>query len=136
MHRSSAFRNRWGGGELRLIAIAEIWHRLAGLCAMKGCAAGMELHPLQVAVGVPGGSGGIGQALHAGMLADAECNTIQVDFRNAFNSLRRDAALAAVSERAPNLLPFIQWTYRQHTRLFVRGDPQASEPLLSQSEVG
>jgi hypothetical protein len=41
------------------------------------------------------------------MLADAECVTIQVDFRNAFNSLRRDHALAAVSERALNLLPFI-----------------------------
>jgi hypothetical protein len=90
---------------------------------MKGCAAGMELHPLQVAIGVPGGSGCSGHALHAGMLADAECVTIQVDFRNAFNSLPRDAALAAVSERAPNLLPFIQWTYRQHTRLFVRGAP-------------
>jgi hypothetical protein len=86
------------GGGVRPIAIAEVWHRLAGLCAMKGCAAGMELHPLQVAVGVPGGSGCIGHALHAGMLADTECVTIQVDFRNAFNSLRRDAALA--SERA------------------------------------
>jgi hypothetical protein len=40
----------------------------------------VELHPLQVAVGVPGGSGCIGHALHAGMLADAECITIQVDF--------------------------------------------------------
>jgi hypothetical protein len=55
---------------------------------MKGCAAGIELHPLQVAVGVPGGSGCIGHVLHAGMLADAECVTIQLDFRNAFNSLR------------------------------------------------
>jgi hypothetical protein len=104
---------------------------------MKGCAAGMELHPLQAAVGagVPRGSGCIGHALHAGILADAECVTIQVDFRNAVKSLRRDAALAAVSERASNLLPFIQWTYRQHMRLFVRGAPQGSEPLLSQSGV-
>jgi hypothetical protein len=73
--------------------------------------------------------------LHAGMVADAECVTFQVDFRNAFNSLRRDAALTAVSERAPNLLPFIQWTYRQHTWLFVRGAPEGSEHLLSQSGV-
>jgi hypothetical protein len=133
MHRSSASRNRGGG--VRPIAIADVWHRLASLCAMKGCAAEMELHPLQVPVGVPGGSGCIGHALHAGILADAECVTIQVDFRNAVKSLRRDAALAAVSERASNLLPFIQWTYRQHTRLFVRGAPQGSEPLLSQSGV-
>jgi hypothetical protein len=69
------------------------------------------------------------------MLANAECVTIQVDLRNAFNSLRRGAALAAVSERAPNLLPFIQWTYCQHTRLLVGGAPQGSEPLLSQSGV-
>jgi hypothetical protein len=69
------------------------------------------------------------------MLADTECVTIQVDFCNAFNSLRHDAALAAVCERAPNLLTFIQWTYRQHTPLFVRGAPKGSEPLLMQSGV-
>jgi hypothetical protein len=123
------------GGGVRPIAIAEVWHRLAGLCAMKGCAAGMELHPLQVAGGVPGGSGCIGHALHAGMLADTECVTIQEDFGNTFNSLRRDAALAAVCDRAPSLVPFIQWTYHQHKRLFVRSAPQGSEPLLSQSGV-
>jgi hypothetical protein len=68
------------GGGVRPIAIAEVWHRLAGLCAMKGCAAGMELQPLPMVVGVPGGSGCIGHPLHACMLADAECLTIQVDF--------------------------------------------------------
>jgi hypothetical protein len=41
--------------------------------------------------------------------------------------------LAAVSEHAPNFLSFIQCTYRQHTQLFVRGAPQGSKPLLSQS---
>jgi hypothetical protein len=46
MHRLSASRNRGGGGSAPL-PIAEVWHLLAGLCVIKGCAAGMELlkHP-------------------------------------------------------------------------------------------
>jgi hypothetical protein len=130
MQRSSASRNPGGGP-----VIAEVWHCLAGLCAMTGCAAGMGLYTPQVAVGMPGRSGCVGHALHLGMLANAGCVTIQDDLRNTFTTLRRDAVLAAVCERAPTLLPFIQWTYRQHTRLFVCGSPQGSGPLLSQRGV-
>lgn len=91
------------------------------------------LQPLQLSVGVPGSSKAVGRA---GMVTDVDCDTVQLYFRTAFNTLLRKAALTLMimQEQAPNLLPFMQWTCRQHTRLSMPGPPKHSQRMLLQSE--
>jgi hypothetical protein len=48
------------------VAISEVWYRLAALCALAACPdAGSNLKPLQVGVGVSGGSQLVGPLLSA-----------------------------------------------------------------------
>jgi hypothetical protein len=125
-----------GGRGVRPIAIGEVWVRLASLCAMAACQdAGPALAPLQLGVGVPGGSQSVGHALRSGLSCCPGDVTLQLDFRNAFNSVSRTALLQAVASRAPRLLPFAAWTYRSHGPLVVRGAPADAPPLTSQSGV-
>jgi hypothetical protein len=56
-------------------------------------------------VGVSGGSQIIGHALRAGMQAEPNSVTIQLDWKNAFNTLSRQNMLGAVAARCPALLP-------------------------------
>jgi hypothetical protein len=83
-------------------------------------------------VGVSGGSQIAGHALRAGIAADPGCVTVQVDWQNAFNTLRRDRMLAAVQQRCPALLPMVAWTYGGHSRLLLE---RAEAVVLSQSGV-
>jgi hypothetical protein len=96
---------------------------------------GLAWTPLQLGAGVSGGTPSLAHALRSGISADPACVTIQVDFRNAFNEITLSVVLAAVSRRAPQLLPFAWWVYRQHTPLLVRGAPPDTVPLLSQRGV-
>jgi hypothetical protein len=48
-------------------------------------------------MGISGGTQIIGHALRAGMVADPGCITVQVDWRNAFNTVCRDCMLAAIA---------------------------------------
>jgi hypothetical protein len=66
------------------------------------------------------GSQIVGRALRAGTLADPGCITVQVDWRNAFNTTRRDCMMAAVAQRCPALLPMVAWAYGQHSRLLIQ----------------
>jgi hypothetical protein len=77
----------------------------------------------------------VGRAIHTGLAAEADCITIKVDFKNAFNSISRMKTLEAVRKRGSNLLPFTQWCYRQHTRLFIQGADNGTAPSLSQHGV-
>ena len=97
--------------------------------------AGRILAPLQLGVGVRGGSQLVGHALRAGMAADPDCVTVQLDYRNAFNTLARGAMLAAVAKRQPSMLPFAAWTYRHPSRLLVSGAPDETPPILSECGV-
>jgi hypothetical protein len=61
-------------GGVRPIAVGKVWYRGAALCALAACPnTGRSLVPLQVAVGVPGGSQIVGHAIRAGMSADSSC---------------------------------------------------------------
>ena len=125
-----------GGRGLRPIAIGEVFFRLAGLCAMAARpGAGRALAPLQLGVRVKGGSQIIGHALSSGIAADPDCVTLQLDFRNAFNSLSRDAMLAAVAKCQPALLPFAAWAYRQPSRLIMTRAPEHAAPITSECGV-
>ena len=61
---------------------------------------GKALQPLNYSVGVAGGAQIIGHAVKAGHLAHPDQVTVQLDFRNAFNALCREAMLKAILLRA------------------------------------
>jgi hypothetical protein len=96
--RLVALQKRKGG--VRPIAVGEVWLRFCSLCAFDLCSnAGPGLAPIQLGVGEAGGAQCIGHALRAGAAAHADHATCDADFRNAFNTISRDAVLAAVTER-------------------------------------
>ena len=129
-----ALEKRNGG--IRPIAIGEVWVRLAGLCAMAASPhVGKALAPLQLGVGTPGGSQCLGHAVRAGIAAEPEDVTVQLDYANAFNTVHRSAVLAATQKRWPEGLALTAWRYEQPTELHFRGAPEGSAPLLSQSGV-
>ena len=124
------------GPGVRPIAIGEVWYRIVGLCAMAACPdAGRSLAPLQMGVGVKGGSQIIGHAIRAGIVANPDVVTVQLDYRNAFNSLSRTAMLAAIAKRQPTLLPFATWSYRQPSSLIIPWAPAGSAPIMSECGV-
>jgi hypothetical protein len=121
---------------VRPIAIGEVWFRLAGLCALEACAdVGRSLAPLQLAVGVPGGAEAVAHAVKAAMAADPGACLLTVDVANAFNSVDRNAVLAAVKQRVPCLLPYVQWAYGAATDLHVVGAPEGTLPVKSSTGV-
>jgi hypothetical protein len=125
-----------GSGGIRPIAVGEVFVRLAGLCAMATCpSAGPALAPLQLGVGVKGGSQIIGHALRSGITADPECVTVQLDFRNAFNSVHRGPMLEAIAEHEGALLAFATWKYGQSSRLLPVGAPEGTPPIQSQDGI-
>jgi hypothetical protein len=67
-------------GCIRPIGIGKVWYRLAALCALAACQeAGSSLSPLQVGVGVRGGSQIVVHALRAGIAADPGCVAVPID---------------------------------------------------------
>jgi hypothetical protein len=67
------------------------------------------------------------------MAAASACITVQVDWQNAFNFLRRDKMLAAVEQRCSALLPMVVCAYGRHNYLLVHQFPGAV--VSSQSRV-
>lgn len=124
------------GGGIRPIAIGEVWARLVSMCAMTASPdIGPGLAPLQVGVGIRGGAQCMGHAINAGVLANPDSVTLQLDAKNAFNTLSRNAMLKAVATRAPNLLPYAQWMYTPASQLHMAEVPHGSQPLWSQAGV-
>ena len=114
----------------------EVWTRMAGLCALAlKPDLGTSLAPLQLCASVRGGSQNIAHALRAGIASRPGTVTVGIDMRNAFNSIRRQAVVDAVAARAPALLPFTQWAYAHHSRLWVVGAPPDAPPVSSQTGV-
>jgi len=125
-----------GGRGIRPIAIGEVWARLAALCALKACPSlGPDMCPLQVGVGVKGGAQCLGLAIRAGSQALPEEVTLQLDWKNAFNSISRQAILDTIAASHSHLFPFVKWMYATPSRLWLPGSRASDSPLLSTSGV-
>ena len=80
-----------------------MWARLISICAMTEFPEpGPALAPLQVGAGVRGGAQCMGHAIRTGVLEHPDDVTLQLDFKNALNSLHRDEMLNATAKRAPS----------------------------------
>ena len=77
------------------------------------------LAPRQLGFGIKGGAEAAVHAarMYAGDLDDNHW-IVKLDFKNAFNSLRRDKMLLAVHELAPTLYPFVHSCYSSPSSLF------------------
>jgi hypothetical protein len=86
---------------------------LTSLCAMAACLdVCLSLAPLQLRVGVPGGSQCAGHELWSGLSCCPGDETLQLDVQDTFNSVSLQALLQAMAILTPRLLPFTAWNYR------------------------
>ena len=105
-------------GGIRRIAVGETLRRLVAkcLCRLSSQKAASLLVPLQDGVGVPGGCEAVSHALN-GLVASVGDTTslaiLQVDLKNAFNTLDRSSILRQVADQFPELLRWVEFCYCQ-----------------------
>ena len=101
-------------GGIRPIAVGYTLRRLASKCASLHALETIPnlLAPYQLGFGI---AGDIEAAIHASRVylnaLPSDKALVKVDFRNAFNSIRRDKILGAVEDHIPELLPYVQSAY-------------------------
>ena len=102
------------GGGVRPIAVGCTLRRLASKCASLHALKTIShlLAPHQLGFGIPRG---VEATVHATRIYLNNLSPYQallkVDFRNAFNSIRRDKMLTAVRDFIPELLPYVHSAY-------------------------
>ncbi len=106
---------------VRPIAIGTVWRRIAGkvACNFVTGRVAARLAPKQLGVGV---SNGLEACIHTtrAFLENRKHDQLvaKIDFRNAFNCLRRDCLLEAVASQLPELLNFVINIYGHATDLY------------------
>jgi len=102
------------GNGIRPIAVGETLRRLVAKCASRKLIPRFStvFAPLNLGFGVPGGAEA---AVHAARIfvSDAKSGDVflKLDFRNAFNTIRRDFAAECIAGNVPELLPFFNVCY-------------------------
>lgn len=108
-------------GGVRPIAVGCTLRRLVAKCASFSVRdeMGLLLAPLQLGYGTPMGSEA---AVHAARTYLHQIQPghllLKVDFKNAFNCIRRDKMLEAVLSEAPGIFNFVYAAYNQPSLLF------------------
>ena len=107
-------------GGFRPIAVGYTVRRLVAKCANTFAQKQLAdyFHPVQLGVAV---AGGCEAAVHATRrfvthMKPGEA-VVKLDFTNAFNSIRRDAMLSAVSNTLPQIYKFFWASYNAHSSL-------------------
>ena len=125
-------------GGVRPIAVGDTLRRVVGKCLLHLEAVASEmacLQPRQCGVGVRNAAEMVGMGLqrlvqschHNG---DTDYVVLQVDMRNAFNSVSRDAVLRGCLAKVPSAYTWMRFCYGGQSPLFCQGR------LLCTSEVG
>jgi hypothetical protein len=127
-------------GGLRPIAIGYTLRRLAAKMANTFATKKMStiLSPLQLGVGT---AGGMEAAVHATRQylekLTNNCAIVKLDFKNAFNTLRRDSMLEALSTNIPELFTFVHSAYAAGSQLqFGNFDIQSNEGVHQGDPLG
>ena len=135
---SSLIPLRKKDGGVRPIAVGDTLRRLVGKCLLHSAEVVMEmscLQPRQCGVGVRNAAEMVGMGLqrfvqsrHADGANDYV--VLQVDMRNAFNSISRDAVLRGCLAKVPSAYNWMRFCYGGASPLFCQGR------LLCASHVG
>ena len=127
-------------GGVRPIAVSEILRRLIAKCLVKEAKSeAIELFDsIQLGVGVSGGAEAI---IHSAKITyekilNAESNegVLQIDFRNAFNSVKRSHLLQAACDFIPGIAAFTYFCYSQHVPLLYNNASLQSESGVQQGD--
>ena len=126
----TALRKKNGG--IRPIAVGLTWRRLISKIICKASIPELYNHfyPNQMGVGI---KQGIEIAAHAGRLFANKTTPsvlLKLDFRNAFNEIRRDVILKQTKELLPNYYNYIHQCYSKDSTLFF-----GQENILSRCGV-
>lgn len=134
--------NKKGGG-IRPIAVGNTLRRLVAKAACKAVMVKMaaKFMPVQLGFGVPHATEAAAHAARAYISSlQPGQGLLKLDFKNAFNTVRRDSMLQTVHEELPELYPFVHMSYATTSLLnfgdhmllsdegFQQGDPLG--PLL------
>ena len=128
-------------GGVRPISVGETLRRLSAKSASKMVYHNLTKYfsPLQMRAGTPNGAKTAAHAARSFLSAAKDDDIfIKLDFKNAFNTLKRDAIADSILQLAPELDPFFLTSYKAHSSLvhgdyvidyqegFQQGDPIAS----------
>ena len=110
---------------VRPIAVGDTLRRLVGKVLLATSHAKEQvdsLRPLQVGVGVKKAAESVAmgmQALASALDAGSQWVVLQVDFKNAFNTVDRTTLLRAAAQRAPSSFNYLCYAYGSPAPLFV-----------------
>ena len=68
------------------------------------------------------------------LLNNEKAGLLQIDFKNAFNSITRNSVLDAARKFIPSLAPFASFCYSQHSKLFFNATHIQSESRVQQGD--
>lgn len=121
------------GGGIRPIAVGNTLRRLVARAAVRSIRteAATMLQPNQLGFGVPQGCEAAAHAARAYISSLTEDQAVvKLDFKNAFNSVKREAILTAVQEHCPSILPFVSAGYsKDSTLLFGKHEVTSAEGI-------
>ena len=126
---SSLIPLRKKDGGLRPIAVGDTIRRVVGKCLLSHGAVQMELaslRPRQCGVGVRNAAEMVGMGLQRFVESrsgegDRDFAVLQVDVRNAFNSISRDAILRGCMAKVPSAYNWLRFCYGGPSPLFCQG---------------
>ena len=132
--------NKTDGG-VRPIAVGDTLRRLAAKCATQSVSARFTtiFAPSQLGFGIPGGCEAAAHATRRLINNPRNGDVfLKLDFKNAFNTIRRDHVAECFARQVPELLPFFNLCYKENSLLlfgseftldsaegFQQGDPLA-----------
>ena len=123
---------------LRPIAVGFTLRRLAAKIVMfdsrEFCK--KEFQPNQLGVGTPKGAESAIHALRAYLENPASQDKVvlKIDFKNAFNCIRRDKILSLVKRKIPKIYNFVYQCYSEKSNLFFGPDTMYSEEGVQQGD--
>jgi hypothetical protein len=122
---------------LRPIAVGNTLRRLAAKAGLRQVSTGLgaELRPVQLGFGTQGGCEAAVDAASEFIRGNQSKNVLlEIDMKNAFNSIHRDKLLSVVRNRTPGLYKFIWQAYANESRLFYEGAVIASSTGIQQGD--
>lgn len=109
------------GGGIRPIAVGDLIYRLIAKAALEIAFDPEMLAPYQLGVRSPGGVEPIVHMLNN--VADGTStkfrNVLSLDFKNAFNTIKRRTLSASLLKHAPDFWKLAQWTYNESAALLL-----------------
>ena len=141
---SSLFPGGKEDGGVRPVAAGEIFYRAGSVLALMRIEEEMPpfFKPMQYGVGVPGGVEMVAKMVQLALGADLahgkeRVGVLKNDFRNGFNEVARDKALAALfaQDRFASIWRLAHWSYGLPSDLWVRSNGHLCAHLLSKQGV-